>query len=41
MSEVHLIQPNECELGYVSEPNGVQVECTSMLELLGEGVYDR
>lgn len=43
MSEVpgHLIQPNECELGYVSDPNGVQAERTSTLELLEEGVYDR
>lgn len=43
MSEVpvHLTQPNECELGYVSELDGVQVGRTSMLELLEKGIYDR
>lgn len=35
-----MIQANECELGDLKEPEGVEVEDTPLLELLEEGEHE-
>lgn len=38
---VHLTQPKKCEAAYLNEPNGVEADDRSLVELLEEGGYER